>query len=122
MEEMISYCGLICTECPIYIASREPDKNKKEKLIVEIIDACRNIYGIEYKPEQITECDGCKSNSGRIFSSCRECKIKKCASEKNIESCALCRDYPCGQLLKIFETEPAAKQRLDNIRKNFRMN
>lgn len=36
MEKLISYCGLICQGCPIYLATQEEDKEKKEKMRAEI--------------------------------------------------------------------------------------
>ncbi len=64
---MISYCGLICQTCPIYLASKETDKKRKEKIIYEIIDKCKELYGLEYKFEDINDCDGCKSDRREII-------------------------------------------------------
>lgn len=118
MNEMISYCGLVCSQCPIFIATRETDKTKKEKMIYEIVDLCQKIYGLSYTYEDITDCDGCRSESGRLFSGCKNCEIKKCAADKNIDNCALCEDYACEKLLEIFKIEPNAKIILEGIRNN----
>ena len=116
MNEIISYCGLICENCPIYLATREADKKKKENIVYEIISKCKTYYGIDYKFEDINDCDGCKSVSGRLFFACNNCKIKKCAIEKGIDNCAYCNEYACEELLATFSTEPDAKARLDIIR------
>jgi hypothetical protein len=116
MIATISYCGLLCQSCPIYLATRETDLSKKQKLISEIIRACKEHYGIEYKYEDINDCDGCTSDIGRLFIGCKDCKIRTCAVQKGIENCAHCDDYPCDELNKTFEAGSGAKERLDTIR------
>jgi len=76
MEKLISYCGIICQGCPIYMATQEKDKEKKEKMRVEIARLTKEQYGIELKPEDITDCDGCRAEGGRLFSESRNCKIR----------------------------------------------
>jgi len=116
MKEMISYCGLNCTTCPIYLATKETDKTSKSKIIYEIIDKCKEHYGLEYKFEDINDCDGCKSESGKLFFVCSNCEIRKCATEKEIENCAYCNEYACNNLRNLFKTDPSAKVHLDGIR------
>ncbi len=114
MDEVIAYCGLICHTCPIYLATREKDEEKKYKMRVEIAQQIKKHYGQECKPEDITDCDGCRTEGGRLF--CKECQIRKCAREKGIESCASCTGYACEELKKLFATDPDARKRLDEIR------
>ena len=113
---MIAYCGLLCQECPIYLATREIDKSKKEKMIYDIIHQCKEIYGIEYKFSDITDCDGCKSGNGRLFKGCVDCKIRKCAIKRGLKNCAYCEEYACDSLMELFKSDPNAKIRLDEIR------
>jgi hypothetical protein len=119
MNRMISYCGLTCTTCPIYLAGRETDLSKKEKMILNIIEMCKTHYGIEYEFEDINECDGCKSVTGNLFAGCKDCPIKKCAVERGIENCAYCDGYPCVQLQDIIKSDPGARTRLEAIRDGF---
>ncbi|MEJ2495000.1 MAG: DUF3795 domain-containing protein [Ignavibacteriaceae bacterium] len=116
MNTSISYCGLVCESCPIYLATRETNKSKKKKMIYDIIDMCATHYGVNYKYEDINECDGCKSTSGRLFFGCNDCRIRRCAIEKGVENCAYCEEYACNNLFEIFKTDPGAKTRLDLIR------
>jgi len=118
MNETISYCGLICKSCTIYLASREPDKFKKQEMISNVIGLCKEHYGIDYNYDDINDCDGCKSVSGKIFFGCSNCKIRKCAIEKGIDNCAYCSEYACNDLLELFKTDSYSKARLDGIRKN----
>jgi len=115
MYEMIAYCGLICQGCPIYLATREKNKEKRQKMRVEIARICREQYGLEFKPEDITDCDGCRIESGRLFSGCEKCKIRKCARQKGLENCAHCSEYACEKLREFFVTDQGAKTRLDMI-------
>ncbi len=114
--EILSYCGLICSNCPIYLAGREQDEQKKAILITEIIHTCRDFYGIDYKEVDITTCDGCTSLEGRIFSGCVNCKIRECCSTKGHQNCAYCNEYPCVNLTETFKNEETAKLHLDQIR------
>ena len=116
MNEIISYCGLDCQACSIYLTTIEIDQTKKEKMIYEIIHACKEHYGVDYKYEDINDCDGCKSERGRLFFGCSNCKIRECAIGKGIENCAHCDKYACENLMELFKTDPRAKTRLDKIR------
>ena len=114
MDEVISYCGLLCQGCAIYLATREVNDEKKAKMRAEIAQVIKEHYGVEHKPEDIADCDGCRTEGGRLF--CKECQIRKCAREKGIESCASCTEYACEKLKKLFATDPDARKRLDQIR------
>jgi hypothetical protein len=116
MKETISYCGLNCQGCPIHLATREKDREKQYKMRVEIAQQIKEHYGQEYKPEDISDCDGCKANSGRLFSGSHNCYMRKCARQKNFENCAYCDDYPCEELEKFFTTDQDARKRLDAIK------
>ena len=116
MEDSLSYCGLICQTCPIYLATREKDEGKRYKMRVDIARQIKEHYGQECKPEDVTDCDGCKTEGGRLFSGSKNCHIRKCARRKHIENCAHCNEYPCEELEKLFTTDPDAKERLDEIK------
>ena len=53
-----------------------------------------------YPIEQLA-CNGCRSDKRCGY--CDTCKMSKCASEKGIEFCCECSDYPCEDL-KAFQT------------------
>ena len=116
MNETIGYCGLNCQTCPIYLATREKDKDKKYKMRAEIAQQIKELYDQEYKPDDISDCDGCKTEGGRLFSGCHNCHMRKCASKKRIGNCAYCQDYPCEELEKLFATDKDARMRLDAIK------
>ena len=116
IEKMIAYCGLICQGCPIRLATREEDDEKKYKMRVEIAQQIKKHYGQDCKAEDVTDCDGCKSGTGRLFSGCKTCHIRRCAIEKGFENCAHCSEYACDRLKEFFVKDPEAKTRLDFIR------
>ncbi len=116
MVSLIAYCGLECGTCPIYLATRQPDPKERTRMRWEIIRQCREHYGIEYTLEDITDCDGCSSQTGRLFRSSSTCSLRKCARDREIKSCASCSDYPCQRLAAFLSREPAAKKRLEQMR------
>lgn len=116
MKEMLAYCGLICHSCPIYLATREENKEKQAGMRAQIAKLCNELYGMMYEPEDINDCDGCRTERGRLFSACQSCEIRKCARQKSLENCAYCTDYSCGKLEIFFAKEPDARNRLDEVR------
>jgi hypothetical protein len=111
MKEIIAYCGINCAECPIYIATQDND----EKLRKETAEK------YELKLEDCY-CDGCGGDGKRIAAFCNKCEVRTCATNKKLENCAYCDDYPCELLNKLHEMYNAnnAKSRLKAIRKDLR--
>jgi hypothetical protein len=110
MVKMISRCGLLCTECPAFIATLENDDKKR----AEVAELWSKQFKMEIKPEDVN-CVGCLAD-GVHSSYCGMCEIRKCAVEKGIESCGLCDDYVCEKLEPVLSMEPSCRERLDNIR------
>jgi hypothetical protein len=117
MDTMIAYCGLACDNCPVHLATLEQDPVKRQTMTTGIAQICREKYGLNLQPQDVKDCDGCRSATGRLFSGCANCEIRKCALDRKVSSCAFCDDYACPQLLKHFETDPHARIRLEQIRK-----
>jgi hypothetical protein len=122
-EKMIAYCGLNCVKCPIYLATRETNAEKQKQKREEIARQIEEKYGMQCRVEDVTDCDGCPAQGGRLFSGCQKCRIRKCAREKGIENCAHCSEYACEKLEAFFNfggklVEGDAKKRLDGIRKS----
>ncbi|MBZ5562276.1 MAG: DUF3795 domain-containing protein [Acidobacteriia bacterium] len=122
MAELIAYCGLVCDTCPIYLATRQEDREEQARMRAEIARFCNEKYGTGYAPADINDCDGCRTAGGRLFFGCRECCIRQCAMPKGLENCAHCADYACEELGKFFAAEPSAKARLDNLRVGIHQN
>ncbi len=106
-EQIIAYCGLICTECAAYIATRENDTEKLQALALEW-------YGVE-NDATFCECDGCITD-GRKNKWCGECAVNACAKEHGVTNCAHCDEYGCETLTAFFGDAPDAKTNLERIR------
>jgi hypothetical protein len=118
VAESIAYCGLICNTCPIYLATRKEDKAEQARMRAEIARLCNEKYRTAFRPADITDCDGCRTEGGRLFSACRDCNIRRCAIEKGLDHCGHCPEYVCAELGKFFAAEPAAKPRLEELRRS----
>jgi len=116
---MIAFCGLACDDCPIHLATLEQDASRQREMRESIAQTCNEHYGMKLKPADVTDCDGCRANTGRLFSGCLNCKIRKCASHRDIETCACCPEYDCNKLKEFFRLDPGAQKRLDQIRKSY---
>ena len=112
MEKMIAPCGIVCTECPAYLATQADDNEQRAKVAKD----WSKQYNADIKPESIN-CDGCISGA-RHFSHCDECPIRRCCVEKKLENCAHCEEYACEELNKFFGFVPTAKATLDKIRES----
>ncbi len=112
---MIAYCGLACNTCLIHLATLELDHLKQQSMRASIAQTCVEQYGMNLQAQDISDCDGCRTGQ-RLFAGCASCKIRMCAMEQNIESCAFCHDYACERLRKHFEADPTARPRLDALR------
>jgi len=113
MDKMIAYCGIVCTECPAFIATQENDDAKRK----EVAEAWSKQYKMSIKTEDIN-CDGCKSEGKRHIGYCNICEIRKCGQEKQIENCAHCDEYGCEKLTGFIAMVPHAKETLEGIRKS----
>ncbi|MBN2411286.1 DUF3795 domain-containing protein [candidate division KSB1 bacterium] len=116
MFNKLSYCGIICDGCPVYWATIVADKKKQQKMRAEIIRISKEEFGLDFKPEELTDCYGCMDESNKLLKASRECGIRKCAMQKGLHNCAYCDDYPCDMLQKFHKTDPDAKARLDVLR------
>lgn len=113
MNKMIAFCGIVCTECPAFLATQKDDDKEREK----VAQMWSEEFNAEIKPEDIN-CDGCLSENGRLFSHCKVCEIRKCGQGKGVKNCAYCDNYPCEKLSKLIDEIPEAKATLEKIRKN----
>ncbi|MBU1626895.1 DUF3795 domain-containing protein [bacterium] len=112
MDKIISMCGLICSDCPAYIATQKGVLSEREKVA--------KMWSEEYKTDIKTEdinCDGCTTKGGRLFNYPKICQIRNCGLDKGVENCSYCEDYYCENLSRLFDMAPKAKETLEGIRK-----
>ena len=86
-KNLTSPCGLDCWNCIMYLV--KDDKSKREKIAKKM-----NV------PEDKASCQGCRNEKGIIgfLGMTEPCKVFKCVSEKRIDFCCDCEDFPCDNL------------------------
>ena len=102
---MIAYCGLDCGVCPTRLATLADDDDKRSKTAAFY----RKEFKFDFTAEEIN-CDGCPTESGTLFSFCKECDVRRCCRERNLEHCGLCPEAPCAHLQKMFEFSSYVKK------------
>ena len=113
MEHNFGYCGLDCSICQAFIATRDDNDEIRKKLAKEW---STNEY--QLKPEDI-QCLRCHSDQ-LILIFCKDCHIRNCARNKGFETCAQCEEYPCKDKLQAnwaHFPDSTAKDNLDSLRK-----
>ena len=108
-QTIIAYCGLTCTDCPAFIATRDNDTEKLKSLAMEW-------YGEEGDPDYCL-CEGCNTE-GLKNKHCSNCGVRTCAIQRGVVICAHCDDYGCDTLTGLFQYIPDAKVSLERIRQS----
>lgn len=95
----IAYCCLECEKCDVYIATQNNDNELRAKVAKEWKMKAEELY-----------CDGCKSDRTPF-----NCEAKKCASGRNLPTCAHCDDFPsCDK--EIWTKWPQLKEKVQAMR------
>jgi len=111
LTKMIAYCGLVCSDCPAFLATRSDDDIARKKIAASWTEK----FGHDFKPEDIN-CEGCKSEGKRLVGYCHVCPIRKCALARGVESCARCEEQPCEELLKMHAYSSEAKAAFEALK------
>lgn len=112
MDKIIAYCGLVCTDCPAYIATQANDWAALEQVAAQ----WREEFNAPNISAEGVLCDGCLTDLGHKFGHCHECRIRACGLDRGVLNCAYCEDYACDTLQGFFNMVPDARTRLDGIR------
>jgi len=102
----LTYCGDDCYACPKYFFNLNGD-TEKSKQVAELWYRCGWTDTV-VSPEEIA-CKGCYPEK-----SCRY-GINKCASQKGVENCGECDNYPCEKIKAAFEGTQAYADRCKEI-------
>lgn len=109
MEKSITFCGLVCSQCPVYIATKTNHEELKEKLAIEY-----STDTFEFVKEDMN-CTGCHSVVGVNEKMCKECLMRKCGMHKSISHCAECNEYPCQYINSYVPTGSDNRKMLDEL-------
>jgi hypothetical protein len=108
---MIAHCGLVCSDCPVFKATRDDDGAAR----AGIAAFCAEQHGVTIQPEAVA-CDGCLSEGGRMHAYCRDCPIRNCCRGKGLEHCGRCGEGSCDHLKRLHEQSHAAKHCWEALR------
>ncbi len=112
-EKIVAFCGIVCTECPAFLARKNDDDELRRK-------TAERWSSPEFpiKAESI-DCYGCFATDKKMMEFCRQCRIRNCGVEKGVENCAYCDEYPCLKLEELWKhlQLPEPKEVLDKIKK-----
>ncbi len=111
-KKIIGACGIVCSECPAYIATQNDDDALRAKTAEE----WSAMFHADIKAENIN-CDGCPGDGPRLFAHCLECEIRACARKKKLSTCAACPEYSCQKLDAFLAQVPEARKTLEELRK-----
>jgi len=111
MNQMVAYCGLVCTDCEGYLATQRGDLAALAGLAAK----AKADFGVDTTAEGC-QCDGCLPAKGRKIGYCAQCEIRACAVTRGLANCAHCAAYACDKLTAFFAMATQAKPVLDGIR------
>ena len=85
--KMTAPCGLDCFDCPVYLAE---DNEKLRATMARILNI----------PAEKVACLGCRNENGTIkwMGWTEPCSVYRCTTERNINFCCDCDDFPCDNL------------------------
>ena len=107
MEEVLSYCGYRCDQCPGYHVNIKSDEDRKRVQADWI-----KYYDHRAELEEV-DCMGCKASPG---DGNPKCKVRPCAIEKNVATCAECEEFACEIIQKQMDAiKPIAEKHRDSM-------
>src|SRR5512146_2159946 len=89
---MISACGVSCSECPAYLGDVKCGAHQQRTAA-----AWKRIYGLDEPAESIA-CEGCLAPDELVFRTSRACKARLCCRSKGFGACAECPVERCPDL------------------------
>lgn len=94
MGNVMSACGVICSDCAAYHAASRGVPYQKEAG-----EAWSRIYGFQVELEKMS-CGGCLSADDQVFYTSVKCAARRCCLSKGFSSCAECPEDSCDLLRK----------------------
>lgn len=113
-ERIVAYCGLVCSDCEAYIATRDNDIEALQNMA----EATSKQFGVTMTIDD-ARCNGCLATEGYQCGYCTQCEVRICAVERGVANCAHCTDFGCETLAAFLAHAPKARQTLEAIRAAF---
>lgn len=97
VEEIISYCGNICSECPWSKFMRQKVAEEDWENYAEKVKTYTGYKPVKYEWEGCVGCLYPTENfpSHPFFNLLKNCRTRKCAQYNEVPNCAYCRRFPC---------------------------
>ena len=110
-EKYLRYCGPYCENCSTK-AKVEPAarvlysemRHAGFEEIMRYLPDGEAFWSFLKGMAEKGACVSCRNGSGDPG-----CEIRRCAQEKGVEICALCKSYPCKRFSKLFRSYPTLK-------------
>lgn len=107
MEEILSFCGYRCDLCPAYCANLRSDEDSKR-----VSNDWIKYYDHRAEPGEV-ECKGCR---GGVRDGNPDCKVRPCAIQKGVNTCAECDEFACEKIVKQMDAiKPIAEKHRDSM-------
>lgn len=101
MKTYIAYCGLDCEKCEARLATINNDDKLREK----VAKHWSKLNNAKILPEMIN-CTGCRIEGVKTPFCGSMCPIRRCAKEKNFETCGSCNQMEtCEKLAMITDND-----------------
>jgi hypothetical protein len=104
METMIARCGLICTDCEAYRATRTMDHSTAQ----QVAEQWSKMFNAQVLVDHVW-CDGCLVG-GKKCAHCGECEIRACAEKRGLANCGHCDEFSCDTLTAFLRLAPGARE------------
>lgn len=91
MEPILSFCGMRCDLCLAYKPNIIAHPENRQILS----DGWHQYFGFRIPPEEI-DCSGCRDTANQTLD--KECPVRPCVIERELDHCAQCGDYVCEKL------------------------
>ena len=110
MNNYIAYCGLNCETCEARIATINNDNDLKNKVAKKWSELNKATITSE-----MINCTGCRVDGAKTPFCESLCSIRKCAKDKNYETCGKCSELEkCEKIKMIIDNN---KDALNNLKK-----
>lgn len=109
MNKYIAYCGLNCENCDARLATINSDDNLREKVAKEWSELNNAII-----TKEMINCTGCRIEGAKTPFCDSICEIRKCAINKNVETCCSCSEFShCNKVKMITDNNSEALNNLN---------